>query len=172
MVRQGGFKAILRSRFGHRSFMILLIVGLAAYFLSLFSDGEWRSIEPARYTELAMVVSPDCDPVKQTCYAMADGLRLGLTISDQPKPLKRFQIQVNLEESSELILDGIDVQFKMRDMYMGEQQYVLQQLNETQWQGGIVLPVCTSGRSEWTVELLARTGDHLYQAEFPFHLQN
>ncbi len=172
MAGMGRFKAIIRSRSVHRIFMTLLIVGLAAYFLSLFSDGEWRSIEPAQYTERAMMVSPDCDPVKMTCYAMVDGFRLGLHISGEPKPLKRFQLKVTLEENSEIVLDGIDVQFKMRDMYMGEQQYVLQKLNEIEWQGDIILPVCTSGRSEWTVELLARTGDRLYQAEFPFQIKN
>lgn len=165
-------KEVFRTRFGHRSFMILLVVGLVAYFLSLFSDGEWRSIEPVRYTELAMVISPGCNPVKQTCYAIADGLRLGLHIFSEPKPLKRFQLQVSVEEGSRLSLDGIDVQFRMRDMYMGEQQYALLMLSKTEWQGDVVLPVCTSGRSEWTVELLARTADRLYQAEFLFQLQN
>ena len=65
-------------RFGHRSFLILLIVGLSAYFLYLVSDNNGQRIEPARFVEIAMVVNPDCDPVKQTCYAMTEGLRLGL----------------------------------------------------------------------------------------------
>jgi len=152
--------------------MILLVVGLVAYFLSLFSDGDWRSVEPARYTELAMVVSPGCDPEKQTCYAMTDGLRLGLRFTGEVKPLKRFQLQAKVKEGSEVSLDGIDVQFRMRDMYMGEQQYALRKLSKTEWQGDVVLPVCSTGRSEWTVEVLARTGDRLYQAEFLFQIQN
>lgn len=172
MTGQGRFKAIFRTCFGHRSFLILLLVGLLAYFMSLFSESGWRSIEPARYTELAMVVSPGCDAVKQTCYAMTDGFWLGLNISGEPKPLKQFQLKVQIKEGSEVSLDGIDVQFNMRDMYMGEQRYVLRKLSKTEWQGDVVLPVCTSGRSEWTVELLARTTDQIYQAEFPLQLQN
>ncbi len=152
--------------------MILLVVGFVAYFLSLFSDSDWQRIEPARYTELAMVVSPGCDPVKQTCYAMSNGLRLGLHISGEPKPLKRFQLQASVEKGSKVSLEGIDVQFRMHDMYMGEQQYALRMQGKTEWQGDVVLPVCTSGRSEWAIELLARTGDRLYQAEFLFQLKN
>lgn len=160
------------TRFGHRSFLILLMVGLTAYFLSLVSDNNWRSIEPARYTEIAMVVNPDCDPVKQTCYATTDGIRLGLHFTGELKPLKRFQLQVKTAEGSAIALEGIDLQFSMRGMYMGEQHYVLRRVNKTEWQGDMVLPVCTRGRSDWAVELLARSGDRVYRAEFPFQLLN
>jgi len=160
------------TRFGHRSFLILLMVGLTAYFLYLVSGNNWRSIEPAHYTEIAMVGNPDCDPVKQTCYAVTDGLRLGLRFTGEVKPLKRFQLQVQTTEDSAIVVDGIDLQFSMRGMYMGEQHYALPKLNEKEWQGEILLPVCTSGRSDWTVELLARSGDRVYQSAFAFRFQD
>jgi len=160
------------TRFGHRSFLILLMVGLAAYFLHLVSGSKWRSIEPARYTEIAMVINPDCDPVTQTCYAVTEGLRVGISFTGMVKPLTRFQIKVLTTENSTVTLEGIDLQFSMRGMYMGEQHYALRKGNETEWQGDIVLPVCISGRSDWSVELLARSGDQVYQARFPFQLLN
>ena len=159
-------------RVTHRSFMILLIVGLSAYFLYLVSANKTLRIEPAKYTEIAMVVNPDCDPVKQTCYAMTDGLRLSLQLVGEVKPLKRFQLHVKTTESSTIVLDGIDLQFSMQGMYMGEQHYALHKKNQTDWQANLVLPVCTSGRSDWIVELLARSGGRIYQARFPFQLQN
>ncbi len=156
---------------GHRRFLVLLIVGLSAYLLNLVYQEKWKVYEPARYTETAMVVNPECDLAKQECHAVTDGLRLAIRLAGELQSMKRFQIFAKAVDGSTIQLDAVDVQFSMKDMYMGENHYALHKQDQTNWQADVVLPVCASGHSDWILEVLARSGDQVYRVEMPFQLE-
>ena len=65
-----------------------------------------------------------------------------------PVPLKPFDLVVKAPDAGQVTAD-----FAMQGMDMGPNHYVLQRAADGAWHGRIVLPVCVSGTSNWTLTL-------------------
>jgi hypothetical protein len=87
------------------------------------------------------------DPVRG-CVLSLDGKRVEVGFSTSPVVLKPFELRVAAPEA-----DQVSADFTMQGMDMGSNRYVLQRATDGVWQGRVVLPVCVSGTSNWTLTL-------------------
>ena len=63
--------------------------------------------------------------------------------------MKPFTVSVETDAA----LSNLHLKFRMKNMDMGMQRYALEQNKHGQWQADVVLPVCSLGRSDWTLTL-------------------
>ena len=104
------------------------------------------------------------------CTTQMNERRVTLRFLEQPNPLKPFSFIVTLQGFAEDNVKGIQVAFRMQGMDMGRNLYRLQPDSEG-YTGRAVLPVCTSGRSDWIAEVRIETPDKRYVAPFGFEVK-
>ena len=104
------------------------------------------------------------------CTTQMSERRVTLRFLEQPDPLKPFAFVVSLQGFAKDDVKGIQVAFRMQGMDMGRNLYRLQPDAEG-YTGRAVLPVCTSGRSDWIAEVWIETPHKRYVAPFGFEVQ-
>ena len=75
-----------------------------------------------------------------------------------------FKIQV----ASDADVSAVHLSFRMKNMEMGMQRYALIKNADGQWQTDVVLPVCSLGRSDWTLILETEYVQQLWRGELEF----
>ena len=77
-------------------------------------------------------------------------------IEDEVKPLKRFSVEL-LDKSN--LLESATVEFRMKDMDMGKNIFLFEKINSGIWNASVIIPICTTGRRDWELELVLSSGD-------------
>lgn len=152
-----------------RIFIILLLVLGVAWFLYLRDQprsGKLHVLEQHR-----MVVNPDCDVTKQSCSAVLDGTVLRLRLGPGVSALKPFPLALRLEGLEPAEIQGVLLEYSMKGMDMGPNRVVLRRGEAGEWRGSSILPICTSGRSDWRVEVQVVGKKRMFTAQFPFVLK-
>lgn len=106
----------------------------------------------------------------RVCTTQANERRVTLRFHETPNPLKPFAFDVSLQGFPEDDVRGVQIAFLMRGMDMGRNLYRLQPGPEG-YTGRAVLPICTSGRSDWIAEVRIETPHKRYVAPFGFEVQ-
>ena len=78
--------------------------------------------------------------------------------------LKPFNVSVTNENLDKLKLESIQVDFKMNNMKMGVNRFLLKNdKNKSIWKGKALLPICVTGRADWIseIELITKTNKYL-----------
>lgn len=119
-------------------FLLLLLPVLLALGLPHFIRGDVGG-------PILMAHCPD--PV-QGCQVAFGERKVEVRFLSAATPLKRFDLVVMAPEARQVAAD-----FAMQGMNMGPNRYVLQRTSDGAWQGKIILPVCVSGTSNWTMTL-------------------
>jgi hypothetical protein len=94
------------------------------------------------------ILTAHCQDLVQGCQVPFGEKQVEVRFLSAPSPLKRFDLVVKAPEAGQVAAD-----FAMQGMDMGPNRYVLQRTADGAWQGKIVLPVCVSGTSNWTMTL-------------------
>ena len=94
------------------------------------------------------VLTVDCPDLVQGCQVPFGESKAEVLFLSVPTPLKRFELVVKAPDAGQVSAD-----FAMQGMDMGPNHYVLQHSADGVWHGNVVLPVCVSGVSNWTVTL-------------------
>jgi len=89
-----------------------------------------------------------CPDLVQGCRVAFGERSVEVRFLSAPTPLKRFDLVVKVPDAGQVAAD-----FAMQGMDMGPNRYVLQRTADGVWQGKIILPVCVSGTSNWTMTL-------------------
>lgn len=118
-------------------------------------------VQPA----IALHAEPDCDSARQACRAHGDDLEIELRLGPALRPLEPFSIALRVNPDAGA---RIDIEFQMRGMDMGLNRYRLDRGAEGVWRGRAVLPVCTTGRSDWYAVIEIAQGGKRWIAEMPF----
>jgi hypothetical protein len=86
--------------------------------------------------------------------------------------LKKFPIEIRFPEKNTNLLDHVIVDFQMAGMNMGVNKYRLQQSekNKSLWIGEGVIPVCTTGRTDWQAIVSLKRGDDVQRVAFQFEV--
>ncbi len=147
-------------RFGYS--LILLVI------VSVLSVLGWAWLQPSKQSiqPIQLTMQAECDLLIETCYTSnQDGMQVAVQLIDFKKPLAPFRIRVQIQGYT---ADIVTAQLSMENMVMG---YSAQSLNYESipqyWSASLILPICTSGRSDWQLLL---TIDH-YQIALPFVVQ-
>ncbi len=121
-------------------FIILLLsaVLIVNYFLRQDVDDAVIRVE---YSE--------CRLGDENCKIIVAGHRLELFIEGEVKALKPFVVHIVDKDN---VIEQAKVRFEMKAMDMGLNQYVFKK-HDDGWQANVVIPICTTGRRDWLVEL-------------------
>jgi hypothetical protein len=149
-----------------------LRIGFIALFLCGFAIAMlyprlpvWRE-DAARKPAVILHGEPTCDPAKNTCVAYGEGINLSLSLQGPVRVLKSFLVTVQLESPAVVSpIRRVAVTFSMVGMYMGFNRFSLEQRSSKIWQGQAMLPVCSSGRTDWRIAVEV-AGEPAYTAEF------
>jgi hypothetical protein len=113
-------------------------------------------------------VEQDCDSARQACLARGDDLEIELRLGPQLRPLEPFSAQLRALRGDLNAQARIDVKFQMRGMDMGLNRYRLGRDADGDWRARAVLPVCTTGRSDWYAMVEIVQDGRRWVAEMPF----
>jgi len=114
-----------------------------------------------------MRVDTGCDPGRNACVAVAEGIKLRFSLGPGPRPLRMFPIRVEVEGPE---VDGVLVDLSMRDMDMGINRFRLTDAGAGSWTGEGMVPVCWVGRRNWIARVALETVAGRYQADFPVEI--
>lgn len=139
-------------------FIVFVITGavLKRYFSSQMAPKQF----------LQMNVSVDCNPRTQSCLASYAKRSITLKLDESVHYLKPFQVKVFSHGFEKSVIKHITAAFSMLDMEMGLNQFKMFEIKPGQWQGQVILPVCSSGRTDWKVEVWLETDEVHYRAEY------
>jgi hypothetical protein len=94
------------------------------------------------------ILSAHCPDLIQGCQVPFGEKGVEVRFLSTPTPLKRFDLVVKAPVAGRVAAD-----FAMQGMDMGPNRYALQRTADGVWHGNVVLPVCVSGNSNWTMTL-------------------
>ena len=130
---------------------LLLIVAL----IGIAVAGYWFK-QPAKAQAVACA-----DPLAG-CVFSHHGSKVKVVFTTQPAPLKTFQLNVHAPGAAR-----IQAEFQMNGMQMGFNRYDLRPVEAGVFSSSVTLPVCVSGRRDWTM-FLEIDGTH-YTLPFSTH---
>lgn len=119
-------------------FVLLLALVMAAnYFLK-----EEKEVVVIEYSK--------CNLSKGECNLFAGNEIIRVSVVGEIKALQKFEIRLSGQSDNVL---GARVNFKMKTMDMGINQYTFVKHEDGVWLAEVVIPICTAGRRDWLVEL-------------------
>jgi hypothetical protein len=92
-----------------------------------------------------------------------------VTFDAQPRALQPFPIHIQLDGPQSAV--AVTVDFSMQGMNMGSNRYHLMADASAGWNADIILPICTSGRTDWVADFELVVADRRLQIQVPFVLQ-
>ena len=117
----------------------------------------------------------NCNTQKQTCIVNLDELKIGISLDKNIYYLKKFDVSIWTEVKKNYDIDSIYIDFKMNNMNMGVNRFMLLKVNsennKQQWQGTALLPICVTGRADWFSELEVVTKQTKYILTFPLNVK-
>lgn len=109
----------------------------------------------------------NCNPLKKMCWATGNGVAIGLRLPFQAQYLKPFSTQATIKGIENRNIKKVTITFEMSGMDMGQNQFVLKQKKQVNnYSGDVILPVCVTGRTDWTAKVEVSTVDKIYQGDF------
>jgi len=83
-------------------------------------------------------------------------------------PLEKFAFEVVPQGEAARSVGEVRVDFEMVGMDMGINAYRLERLADGRYRQDIILPVCTSTRTDWIANLTIRSTEGAYLVRLPF----
>lgn len=136
--------------------VIALVFVLSWYVGGMLQQQDEKAIQPMTHLP--------CQPVGSVCEAGFSDATLQIEFISPVVVMLPFTARVNTKANiSEMYL-----QFRMKNMDMGEQRYRLLNKGNGLWESGIVLPVCSLARSDWIAVLEVEYQKIWWRGEFEF----
>ena len=113
----------------------------------------------------------NCGIENKECVVELREFKVKISFDENIYYLKRFNVSVLNESSDNLNLKSIQVDFKMNNMNMGVNRFMLKKSvlenNKQVWQGKALLPICVTGRADWLSEFEFETTKNKYLISVP-----
>lgn len=109
-----------------------------------------------------------CDPVGGQCSAAGPGGGMTVRFSDEVVPLKPFEVEVRPAAGAEIEPGRAMIEFDMVGMDMGVNRFRLERRADGSWGSQVIIPVCTTGRTDWVAKVSLTGRETMWVAEFPF----
>lgn len=147
--------------------LVVIVAALMAY-RYLFQPDQIALQQEATVLELR---DSDCRVDRSRCRAQGERLDISLFFSEGAPVMKPFPIKAEIEAHQRIKPQAVSVDFRMVGMDMGRNEYRLAPGKDGAWTGVAILPVCTTGRTDWQAVVEVRTEAGLrIQATFPFQV--
>ena len=141
---------------------VAALIALASGLWSLQPDAD----SVAQPTPLQ--AAADCDSARQACVARGADLEFELRLGPPVRPMEAFGIHLRSLRGALDADARISVEFQMRAMDMGLNRYRLERAADGAWNGQAILPVCTTGRSDWVARVEIAQDARRWTAELSF----
>ncbi len=149
-------------------FSLVLFVAVTAVFLyGLYLQFANKNITEQTVTSVINFPYSDCQPELRPCSVSLAGRQLRFSLPKQAFYLQVFPVEVSLAGFAGNELEAVSIRFEMPGMNMAGNQVQLS-VNKGLWHGKAMLPVCTSGRSDWQAMVDVKAKGKTYRAIFSF----
>ncbi len=118
--------------------------------------------------EVVRLPEPACTPVGGPCESLEPPRMLSLELAGDVRPLRPFELILRLPKEALPQAGQASVDFIMLGMDMGINRYTLTRQADGSYRAKVILPVCSSGRSDWVAKVSAIVGQEMWTADFPF----
>lgn len=168
---QGVMNTPWRRFINQRTILLLSIIAFVVFFLQL-REGRFSSgTEYESYDQYRLVNDRQCDITATDCNSAGEGIQLKLAFKGHPGALQAFPAQIAIDGLTHPEKAEVWLVFTMKGMDMGEQKQKLgYDIQSGHWLGNVILPLCTSGRSDWHVKVEVMVPKKIYLAEYEFML--
>lgn len=139
--------------------MIALLVMLAG--ISLW----WQRQRPQIPAHLAKL---SCQPETGNCIANIGKGQLRWSVEKHIPYLQSFPSRIHLLNIADQDVRRVSVDFVMQGMQMAANRSVFKRQSADIWIAQSVLPVCASGRKDWTAIVRVETRRGIWQTGFQF----
>jgi hypothetical protein len=155
-----------------RTVLIVSMMLMVSFFLLLREGYLTGNQQHPVYQQYRLIVDAGCDITQTGCNSSADGIRLRLELKDSPGALRPFPAHVQIDGLQNPEQVDVRVIFSMQGMDMGDLRQKLVFNQQTgEWSGQVILPICTSGRSDWLARMEVVDRETIYVADYAFVLQ-
>ena len=146
----------------------LLILGVLTYLWGR-APGKLSTDVPVTGPLTQVEAPDDCDLKGDGCTVVIDELgAFRVTLPEAVVPLEKFVFKVEPQDEAARSAGAIRVDFEMVGMDMGINAYRLERLADGTYHATIILPVCTTDRSDWMANLTIHSTEGAYLVRLPF----
>ena len=119
---------------------------------------------------LTQIQAPsDCDLKGEGCSVAIDGLGVfRVAMPETIVPLEKFAFTVEPQGEVARSVGAVRVDFEMVGMDMGINAYRLERQADDRYRAMVILPVCTTDRSDWRANLTIHSTEGAYLVQLPF----
>ena len=154
------------------SILLITLIFFVFYILNELYIGNNKS--SLSKTEINLETNTVCDLNSKPCYLNADDKRLELKLIGNLKTMQRFNLNAELDNFSDV--EAVFVIFSMVSMNMGFNQYEFTKSGVSPnasplWRASIILPVCTSKRSDWEMLFKIVTKNDVYKKTITLQIE-
>lgn len=150
----------------HHIILAALVIIIVLLLLSFFPAGINNEKQQDTFS-----VYP-CKSLVTGCTANIKNRKIEIKFPGNIVFLKKFPIEIHLPDQNINLIDHVIVDFQMAGMNMGINKYYLQQSEKDKsiWTGEGVIPVCTTGRTDWQAIVSLKRGDDVQRVAFQFEV--
>lgn len=141
-------------------YLLLILLLIAAYGIGRLIQDE---VQPEVMPSGPEIWVEGCDLSVQACSWQ--GYRLDV---DRPvRPLTLLKARL----STELPVESAVLYLEMQDMDMGINRFSFSQEDNGQWEAGVMIPICATGRRDWKATLIITTDGQNRALVFPLSVE-
>lgn len=154
--------------------LIIPIVLAVKYYLHSDNDANKKET-------IHLMRVKDCDILESECLFIVDKKQLKLRLSGDIRTMRPFKLEAQVNDFNSDI-DTISATFSMKSMDMGFNKFKLTRkvlpdsgtkagTDIDLWQTSILLPVCTSKRSDWKMQIRIETLKNNFVVDIPIRIK-
>ena len=151
--------------------VIIVLFFIAGFFI----NNDIDVITDSKPTTAINISFSHCNVQKETCNVDTDDFSLNISFDEHVYYLKPFNFSISSKLKSNVEIESVQIDFKMKNMDMGVNRFMLKNINIKNkfqtWKGKALLPICVTGRADWISELEVITEDTKYIISFPISVK-
>ena len=148
---------------------LVFVIILVATFIFIQNKNETVTFKEK---DVVKIQPKNCNLESKECVVELNEIKVKILFDENIYYLKPFNVSVMNENLNNLKLESIYVDFKMNNMNMGVNRFLLKNDDDKSiWQGKALLPICVTGRADWLSEIELATKTNKYLISLPISVK-
>ena len=144
---------------------LVFVIIIAATFIFIQNKNEAVTFKEK---DVIKIQANNCNIESKECVVELNGSKVNILFDENIYYLKPFYVSVTNQNLKNLKLESIQIDFKMNNMNMGVNRFLLKNdKNKSIWKGKALLPICVTGRADWISEIELTTKTKKYLISLP-----
>jgi len=124
---------------------------------------------------VSLTDNKECNQLKSECEYKFGNKIIRIGFLDSVQTMKTFKVKVAVDNFDEEIT-GISALFSMKSMDMGLNRFDFKKVSQestslNNWYSSVLLPVCTTKRTDWIMTVNIETQKKIYQTITPLQIK-